>query len=734
MTKAKINTIRYGNCDRPKEILGCHEVKEGILICGWNPLASKLYVYEKEQNIKYEMKEIEEGFFIALLEKKKDEKGMVLVPDYCFFAKLKKEEMPKDGWKQYEDPYRWDLDISLKERLSFERGENFHLYKVLGAHFYERDGIKGTRFAVYAPLAKRVSVLGDWNDFDPRIHLMERCDEGGIFELFVPEAQPHMAYEFEIKTALGEEILRADPYRVCQHKKKPMLSVIQENKAYAWTDEKYQKNKNVPDIIYQVQPSLYRKKGKRVTRPYTYKQLTKELVHHMKKMGYTAVQLGGVMEHDSSFSLGEDVVAYFAPSSLYGTKEDFKYLINTLHHHNMKVYMEWNIATFSPAQNGLAYFDGTAVYEYENPLLGINAEGTGHRFHYQKEEVRSFLFSNACYWMEEYHMDGLFIDSIASVLYQDYGRMGGEWVRNQYGEKENLEAISFFRELTEQMKRRFPHIKLMIQDNSGWVGTTETREVGGLGFDGKWSNTWLKNYMGYLEKYPNYRAYDFWKMQYEMMAQRKEACILTISERENVLWNSTLIQKMPGEYFNRFANLRALYGYFFGICGEKLLFMGEDFAHWHPCDMEKGLTLELEEDPIHGCFQTYMKDLIQFYKNQEVLWKREKDGESFAWFHTKESEYGIFSFLRKTDNGKGNLLFVFHLRMEQSKGYLLTVPTRANYEIVFHSDKKEYGGVGNSEEGIIKLEKTMVDAEQTPYLIVDLPPLSMVVFSYDVTE
>ena len=716
-----INTILYGNCGRPKELLGYHKTNTGSYICGWNPNAERLFVKRKGETKNYLMKKLEEkGLFLFEIPKEDEEK---VWSQYSFMMERDKEVL------EYQDPYRFPNSIALEDRLLFEQGNHGHMYQILGAHKKEIDGVCGIRFAVYAPNAKRVSVLGEWNDFNAIKEPMQKIDEGGIFELFIPSAKEGMAYEYEIKTIQGEVLRKSDPYSFGQHKKKRNLSLVPYEGKKTKPLEKKTKNDSV--IIYQVYPAAYKKRGKKGNLFLTYRQLAKEVAEDALTMGYTHIQLKGILEHETEESLGEDVTQYFAPTSRYGTREEFQYFVEYLHKKGLKVVLEWNISSFGTADYGLKQFDGQAEYEYENPLLAVQKNGKGLLFHYGKEEVRSFLLSSAFYWIEEMKVDGLFVDSIASMLYQDYGRIGKEWVKNPWGEKENLEAIAFLKQCNDRIKEAAPQCELYAEDNSMWQGVTEPATRGGLSFDGQWNSDWLIKYLSYLGHYPHYREYDFWKMEQTACYQFQSRNLLTVSHRETVVWNGTLIQKMPGEYFNRFAHLRMVYGYLFAYPSfGKLLFMGEDFAHWHPCDIEKGLNWNLLGEDIHKSFRRYVRDLIAFYKEKEVLSNENSKKESFEWFH-KEPTYGIFSFIRKSMTGEGNLLFLFHHRQEMSRGYLLKMPKKADYTVVFHSDYVEYGGIGNSESGIIMEERSELREEEEEYLLVNLPPLSMIVFEYN---
>lgn len=720
-TQEILNEILFGNSQNPKKVLGCHKIENGWIVCAFYPEADSLLLHDRRTKRCYTMESQEKGFFMTMI--KTEEK-----PDYYLEAYFGEKNTI------YEDPYRFSSSIRLEECLSFEHGEHTKMYEVLGSHYEEKEGILGTRFAVYAPLAGRVSVVGEWNKFNGLIHTMQKIDEGGIFELFIPEAAVGMAYQYEIKTLDGRIIRKADPYSRQQHKKKREYSIIVENEPFAWKDKKYieerREKKEEPVLIYQVYPYCYKRKGKKENRLLTYRQLAKDLAAYAKSMGYTKIQLKGILESMTTNNLSGEVLCYYAPTSSFGSSEDFKYFINYLHQKGIGVYLEWKIGGFSMEEAGLACFDGTPLYEYENSKLAIKEGEQELLFNYGKPEVQSFLLSNARFWIEEYHIDGFFVEGLASMIYQDYGKIGGDWLPNEWGEKENIEAITWIEQCNTWIKKIDSSVCLMTQDNSGWSGVTEQSSRGGLNFDFQWNKEWLTKFMSYLGRYPSYRKYDFWKMYYETTYHFHSRNILTVSDRETVLWNGTLIQKMPGEYFNRFACLRVLYGFMMGYSGRKLFFMGEDFAHWHPCKEEKGLDWYLLEEDIHKNFHYYMKELMSFYREHPVLWKYEDIRESFCWYHTEEAEYGFFSFIRKSDNGKGNLLFCFSMRPEMGKGYLLTVPEKTEYHLVFHSDRSEFGGIGTGDLGIV-IQPVSKEAEEIPHMIVDLPPLSMLVFEYD---
>lgn len=733
LEQKSINAILYGDCERPKELLGYHTWGGNSYICSWNPKADKMWtvIRNGEKKERYSMERIEErGLFLLQLPKE----------NYTsYYLEMEKETEVI----AYEDPYRFLNPISLEDRISFENGTNCFMYQILGAHKKEIEGVEGIFFAFYAPNARRVSVLGDWNEFDSLMHPMERIDEGGIFELFIPEAKVGMAYEYEIKTERGEIFRKSDPYSFGQHKKNPHLSLIIEESEREVENKKGKQDDETkkPIVIYEVYPVAYKKRGKRGNRLLSYRQLAKELAKDALLMGYTHIQLKGILEYETEESLGTDVTHYFAPSRRHGTREDFQYMIDYLHKKGLKVILEWCIASFGTADYGLKAMDGEAVYEYENPLLAVQAQEKGLLFHYGKGEVQSFLLSSAFYWIKQFQVDGFFIPSVASMLYQDYGKIGKEWLPNPWGGTENLEAISFLQLCNSLLKQYAPQVLLYTEDNSHWIGITEKASQGGLGFDGQLSSEWLEQYLTYSKKYPNCNPYDFWKMERFVSYDRYHKNILRVARGENTLWNGTLIQEMAGEYFNRFASLRILYGYFFAYPSVgKILSMGEDFVHWHPCDIEKGMDWQLLEEDIHRSFRMYIKDLIAFYKEKEVLRDWYGNEGNVTWFH-KDPTYGIFSFVRRSSTGKGNLLFLFHHRQEMSRGYLLTVPNDGEYRLVFHSDSVSYGGVGTSEneKEMIKIAKkekinSYYQQEEVCYFILDLPPFSMLVFEYDESE
>ena len=726
-----INKIYYGDCDRPKTVLGYHEVEEGGLFCYWNPRATSMWLRHRMGGETYEMEQIKEGFFIYLMKPSLQKQEQA--KEYQFEVLLKQGERKEI----VENPYFFESQIEEQDLVDFARGEHTTIQTVLGANersiLVGEEWVIGIQFAIYAPHAKRVSILGDWNDFHPHIHQMERVGDTGVFELWIPEAKPSMKYEFEIKTEVGEMIRCADPYRRACVKKKRGIGLIQDTKSYVWKEDVNQRAKRQEEqrksasIFYHFDPQLYQKKGKKKNRFMTYRQMTKEVLCHVKEMGYTHVLIKGLLEHDNEMGQTEEsnVVAYFAPSSLYGNPYDFQYFVDCLHRHNINVYLEWDISGFSNRSDGLAYLDGQAVYEYENPLLGVHVDGIRHRFCYGKGQVQSFLLSSLFYWIQDYHIDGFSIHGVASMLYQDYDRMGGEWIRNPYGEKENLEAIAFLQKMNELVRKKAPFVCMIAEDNSGWIGVTKDPKIGGLGFHKEWSQGWINDYLDYIKYAPEYRQYDIWKLQYHAMKYLDRSFLLSTRLKDSALHNTTLIQKVPGEYFYRFAHLRVLYGYMFSFFGDKSLFMGEDMAYWEPLVRIKGFDMERGQEPIHKNFQIYMKDLIVFYK--ERIWLCERKQEEFYWVHTKKAKEGIFSFLRK--NKEEELLFLFHLKREVQRNYRFSVPQKGKYEVVFHSDKLEYGGVGDGGLSVLKEENIKEENSEERYLILDLQPISFVVFS-----
>ena len=627
--------------------------------------------------------------------------------------------------------------FSKLDMYYFGHATHYDIYKKLGAHPVTEKGKKGVYFAVWAPNAKKVSVVGTFNDWKTDENEMERLEPMGVYELFVPKAKIGDLYKFYIETKDGKELYKADPYANYAELRPGNASRITDIDTFKWTDEKWmEQRKECKDVhaqpmaIYEVHPgSWMRHPGREDEGFYTYRELAERLAEYVKDMGYTHIELMGISEYPFDGSWGYQVSGYYAPTSRYGTPEDFAYLVNYMHKKGIGVILDWVPAHFPKDAHGLAEFDGTCLYEYADPRKGEHPDWGTKIFDYGKSEVKNFLIGSALMWIEHYHVDGLRVDAVASMLYLDYGKQDGAWVPNEFGGNKNLEAIEFFKHINTLILGRNPGTVMIAEESTAWPQVTGRVEDDGLNFSYKWNMGWMHDFLDYMKLDPYFRKDNHNKMTFAMSYNSSENYILVLSHDEVVHLKCSMINKMPGEGADKFANLKAGYGFMIGHPGKKLLFMGQEFGQLREWSEERELDWFLLEKPEHRQLQTYFKDLLHIYTKYPAMYEAEEQWDSFEWINADDNFRSIFSFIRKSKNGKNNLLFVCSFTPVPRDDYRVGVPAKKQYKLIFNSDDVKYGGEGVKRPLTYKAQKQECDNQPFSFAY-PLPAFGVAVFVF----
>lgn len=627
-------------------------------------------------------------------------------------------------------------EIGELDHYLFGQGNHYEIYKKLGAHKVTRGKKTGAYFAVWAPHAKAVTVVGEFNDWDMEANPMERGEPLGIYTCFIPGVKEGEMYKFCIETYSGQHIFKADPYANYAELRPGTASRIADITGLKWTDEIWMEkrakwgHREEPLSIYEVHIGSWKRHlGREDEGFYTYREFAKEIAKYVKDMGYTHVELMGIAEHPFDGSWGYQVTGYFAPTSRYGTPQDFAWMINYLHKNKIGVILDWVPAHFPRDAHGLADFDGTPTYEYADPKKGEHPDWGTKIFDYGKNEVRNFLISNALFWIEQYHVDGLRVDAVASMLYLDYGKQDGQWVANKYGGNKNLEAIDFFKHLNSVVLGRNPGAMMIAEESTAWPKVTGDVEEDGLGFSLKWNMGWMHDFTEYMKLDPIYRKGAHNQMTFAMSYAYSENYILVLSHDEVVHLKCSMLNKMPGIGGDKYANLKAGYAFMMGHAGKKLLFMGQEFAQLREWSEERELDWYLLAEEEHLQMQNWVRDLLHLYKRNKAMYEMDSSWEGFEWINADDAERSIFSFVRHSRDCKKNLLFVCNFTPVGREDYRVGVPKRKQYKLILNSDDAQYGGTGEERPLVYKAAKSECDGR--PYSFAyNLPAYGVAVFEF----
>lgn len=722
----EIEGILYSDLDNPHSVLGPHKVEQGILIQCFFPKTVKVQVKVEGSGKIYEMEQAdEEGFYAALLPGKK-------IPAYTYLV-----EYDNGAQLEYGDPYAFEPVIDGMDMKQFASGIHYTVYDRLGSHPMEINGCKGVLFAVWAPNAIRVSVVGDFNLWDGRRHAMRRLGDSGIFELFIPGLSTGEIYKYEIKMKGDRNVLKTDPYGYGCELRPNTASIVCDLSSYQWKDGDWMKKRavrdthNEPMAIYEVHLGSWKKPEEPTKeKPFlNYRELAPMLADYVKKMNYTHIELMPVMEHPLDASWGYQVTGYYAPTSRYGTPEDFMYFMDYMHQKQIGVILDWVPAHFPRDTFGLAEFDGTCLYEHLDPRQGAHPHWGTLIYNYGRPQVANFLMANALFWAEKYHADAIRIDAVASMLYLDYGKQDGEWVANIYGGNENLEAIELLKQLNTAFKKRKDGALLIAEESTAWPKMTHAVEDGGLGFDYKWNMGWMNDFTDYMKCDPLFRKGRHGELTFSMIYAYSESFILVLSHDEVVHGKGSMVNKMPGDFKNKLGNLRVAYGFMMTHPGKKLLFMGQDFAQLAEWNEEKGLDWDLvKEKEEHRKMQAYVKALNRLYQDYPALYAMDYDVDGFEWISSLDADHSIVVFLRKTDKEEETLLIVCNFTPVVQTEFQIGVPFKGKYKETFNSDHVEFGGDGNTNPRMKQSREVEWDGRENSIRIT-VPPLGMTVFT-----
>ncbi|MDD6257894.1 MAG: 1,4-alpha-glucan branching protein GlgB [Erysipelotrichaceae bacterium] len=620
--------------------------------------------------------------------------------------------------------------ITKFDRYLFGKGTDYKVYQKMGAHKAHLDGKEGMHFAVWAPHAKAVSIICDRNNWDTEANYMLPLETSGIFEGFIPDMGYGEIYKYAIHTQDGEILYKADPYAFSAELRPGTASKTADIGSYKWNDAEWMKKRaetdtyTSPMFIYEVHLGSWLKKDDGTPDGFmNYREYAKELADYCKYMGYTHVELMGIAEHPFDGSWGYQVTGYYAPTSRYGSPDDFQYFVDAMHKNNIGVILDWVPAHFPKDAHGLADFDGTPTYEYADPRMGEHPDWGTKIFNYSKNEVKNFLIGNALYWYDEYHIDGLRVDAVASMLYLDYGRKAGEWVPNKYGGNGNLDAIEFFKHLNSVIRGRKDGTIIIAEESTAWPKITAAPEDDGLGFTYKWNMGWMHDFLDYMKLDPLYRKDNHNKMTFGMSYATSEKFILVISHDEVVHLKCSMINKMPGYEKDKFANLKCGYAFMTGHAGKKLLFMGQDFGQAHEWDEKVQLSWNESEQPLNKNLQDFVRDLLHMYTSHPSLYRKDDSWDGFKWINADDADRSIFSFIRRDGTGKKDLLFVINFTPMERTDYMVGAPKAGKYTLILNENgavkPKEYKAVKGECDG------------QPNHISYPLPPYGIAVFEFD---
>ena len=727
-----IDELKSGIINAPKHLLGNHDYGDGQVIMVYRPHAEKVYVVSPTGRNRDEMECLTEGVY-GFYSAKKKYKG----------TKYRIETTYQDGTTVVTaDAYAFDSQITDFDTYLFAEGKHYDVYEKFGAHPMTIDGVKGTYFAVWAPHARRVSVVGDFNMWDGALNPMQMMQTSGIYELFIPDVAPGAVYKYQILTRDGEILYKADPYGNQCQVRPDNANVVADLTGYKWKDIGWIDNRKKqtretelkkPMAIYECHLGSWKKKIEDSDFGfYTYRELAKMLCDYVKKMGYTHVELMGIAEYPFDGSWGYQVTNYYAPTSRYGSPEDFMYFVDYMHENGIGVILDWVPAHFPRDAHGLGRFDGMPLYEHPDSRRGEHPDWGTYIFDFGRNEVSNFLTANALFWVEKFHVDALRVDAVASMLYLDYGKQDGQWLPNKDGGNENYDAIELLRKINTVMEERNPGAFLIAEESTAWAGVTAPASMKGLGFLYKWNMGWMNDFLEYMKMDPYFRSFNHNRLTFSLSYTYAENYVLVISHDEVVHLKCSMLNKMPGSEMDKFANLRTAYGFMYGHPGKKLLFMGQEFGQLREWSEARSLDWFLLEQPLHKKMQKWVADLNHMYTTYDACYYNDNNQMGFEWTKVDDANTSIIAFVRRGKTVKDQLLFVCNFVPVERKDYWIGVPCLTEYEEIINSDAKIYGGSG-TKNGKVKAFEEKCD--RMPYAIsIDIAPLSMMVFKYDYVD
>lgn len=626
--------------------------------------------------------------------------------------------------------------ISEADQYVFGQGTHYEIYKKLGAHPCKKGKTDGVFFAVWAPNAAEVYVIGEFNNWNESASRMERIGNGGIYTTFIEGAKEGQLYKYMLVLSNGRRLYKADPYANYAEMRPGTASRIYDLNHFKWSDKKWLTERDKKDMNKEPMSVYECHIGSWMKHPdgtedgfYNYRDFADRIVEYFKEMPYTHIELMGIAEYPFDGSWGYQVTGYYAPTSRYGTPDDFRYLIDTLHKNNIGVILDWVPAHFPRDAHGLCEFDGTCLYEHPDKRLGEHPDWGTKIFNYGKNEVSNFLIANALFWIREFHIDGLRVDAVASMLYLDYGKQDGQWVANKYGGNENLEAINFFKHLNSVIHGAHPGVMTIAEESTAWPKVTKSPEDGGLGFSFKWNMGWMHDYCEYMKLDPLFRKNNHYKLTFAMSYNSSENYILPLSHDEVVHLKCSMVNKMPGFEIDKYANLRNLYTFMFGHEGKKLLFMGQDFAQEREWSEARELDWNLLQKPLNQGMHKFMGELLALYKKSQCLHEIDNDWLGFEWMNADDKDRSIYSFVRRNKKGNQHMLFIINMTPVCYPKFRVGVPMNTQYKLVLNSDDAKFGGNGNKVPKSLKARVGVCD-KRDQYITLSLPPLTALVYQF----
>ncbi|MBS7221093.1 MAG: 1,4-alpha-glucan branching protein GlgB [Clostridiales bacterium] len=719
------------NCEHkdPHTVLGMHEVlhddREVVAVRAFLPGVKELYVIDKnDENGVYKADRIhEDGFFETVIE------------DRHKWFDYKFRIVYWDGNENITaDAYSFPPTVSDYDKYLFGAGNHYEIYNKLGANICEINGTEGVSFAVWAPNAKSVSVIGSFNYWDGRSAQMRMLGNSGIWEIFIPGAAEFDRYKFRIKDRNNNVTDKSDPYGFYMEKRPQNASIVYDLGVYRWKDAKWIKQRETSDPyrspmnIYEVQLGSWMRVPEEEDRFLTYRELADKLVKYVKKMGYTHIELLPVSEYPFDGSWGYQVTGYYAPTSRYGEPDDFRYFVDCCHQKGIGVIIDWVPGHFPKDANGLARFDGTALYEHEDWRKGEHKEWGTYVFNYGRKEVSNFLIANALFWIKEYHIDGIRVDAVASMLYLDYFRNEGEWIPNKYGGRENLEAVEFLKHMNSVIKGAYEGVLTFAEESTEWEGVTKGADRNGLGFSFKWNMGWMNDFLEYMKKDPIYRKYHHNNLTFGITYAYSENFVLVLSHDEVVHMKGSMIGKMPGDIWQKFANLRAAYGFMYAYPGKKLLFMGNDIGQYSEWNEAKSIDWHVLENDFNCKLNLFLQDLFKLYKKEPAFWERDTYPEGFEWIECDDAENSVVSFVRHGANVEDLIVIICNFTPKTVEGYDVGVPYEGYYKEILNSDDEKYGGSGVINKKAVRSKKEHCNRCANK-ITINLPPLATSVFT-----
>jgi 1,4-alpha-glucan branching enzyme len=698
LATAELDSLAAREHSNPHSVLGAHASGEGVVIRVLRPGAESVSAVLAADQSRHELEQIHPGGVFE------GELAGVSLP---LHYRLEVAYGADGGSFTLEDPYRFTPTLGELDLHLIGEGRHERLYELLGSHPREHEGVSGTAFAVWAPSARAVSVVGEFNSWDGRLHAMRSLGASGIWELFLPDVEPGARYKYEILTQARELLLKADPYAQETEQPPQTASVIHRSR-HLWSpsEEEWQSARREsspwtrPISIYEVHLGSWRRDLAQPERPLSYGELAEELSAYVRDMGFTHVELLPVMAHPFEGSWGYQVTGYYAPTPRHGSPDELRGFLERMHAAGIGVILDWVPAHFPRDQFALARFDGTALYEHADPRRGAHPDWGTLVFNFARHEVRNFLIANALFWLREYHVDGLRVDAVASMLYLDYSRREGEWIPNEFGGREDLDAVSFLKELNELLHAREPGVISAAEESTAWPGVSRPVHLGGLGFGFKWNMGWMHDTLGYFQQDPIYRRYHHHELTFSLLYAFSENYVLPLSHDEVVHGKGSLYQKMAGDHWQKLANLRALYAYMWAHPGKKLLFMGGELAQQREWNHEQSIDWQLLERPDHAGIQSLVRDLNRAYRAEPALWEVDFEPAGFQWLEAGDAENNVIAFIRRSrQSGQAPRLLVFiaNLSPVVRYGYRLGLPRSGRWRELLNSDSTLYGGsdVGN---------------------------------------